>query len=81
MIHNDEATPHMHLNFVPVATGYKRGLEKQVAFDKAITQQDETLNKERPFDDWREKEVRLLEKCCWNVELNGNLLVQTNTKM
>lgn len=62
VIHNDEATPHMHLNFVPVATGYKRGLEKQVAFDKAITQQDETLNKERPFDDWREKEVRLLEK-------------------
>lgn len=28
VIHNDEATPHMHLNFVPVATGYKRGLEK-----------------------------------------------------
>src|SRR5690625_6167870 len=32
VIHNDEASPHMHLNFVPVASGYKRGLEKQVAF-------------------------------------------------
>lgn len=62
VIHNDEASPHMHLNFVPVASGYKRGLEKQVAFDRAIKQQDDTLNKTRPFDDWREKEVQLLEK-------------------
>ena len=62
VIHNDEASPHMHLNFVPVASGYKRGLEKQVSFDRAITQQDQTLDKTRPFDDWREKEVQLLEK-------------------
>ncbi|MDJ0333566.1 plasmid recombination protein [Planococcus sp. S3-L1] len=62
VIHNDEASPHMHLNFVPVATGYKRGMEKQVSFDKAILGQDKTLNKERPFDDWRNREVLLLEK-------------------
>jgi len=61
VIHNDEASPHMHLNFVPVASGYKRGLEKQVSFDRAITKQDPTLDKTRPFDDWREKEVKLLE--------------------
>jgi len=62
VIHNDEASPHLHLNFVPVAGDYKRGLEKQVAFDRAIIQQDPTLNKTRPFDDWRNKEVDLLEK-------------------
>ncbi|MGR5980836.1 plasmid recombination protein [Bacillus cereus] len=62
VIHNDEASPHMHVNFVPVASGYKRGLEKQVSFDRAIMQQDVTLDKTRPFDDWREKEVQLLEK-------------------
>src|SRR5699024_11961306 len=61
VIHNDEASPHLHLNFVPVASDYKRGLEKQVAFDRAIKQQDATLNKTRPFEDWREKEVNLLE--------------------
>ena len=60
IIHNDEASPHLHLNFVPVAEGYKRGLEKQVAFDRAIIQQDSTLNKTRPFEDWREKEVNLI---------------------
>ncbi|WP_255485909.1 plasmid recombination protein, partial [Sporosarcina sp. BP05] len=62
VIHNDEASPHLHLNFVPVASEYKRGLEKQVSFDRAITQQDSKLDKTRPFDDWREKEVQLLEK-------------------
>lgn len=62
VIHNDEASPHLHMNFVPVASEYKRGLEKQVSFDRAIIQQDSTLQKERPFDQWREKEVGLLEK-------------------
>lgn len=62
VIHNDEASPHMHLNFVPVADGYKRGLEKQVSFDRALLQQDKTLTNERPFEQWREKEVLLLEK-------------------
>lgn len=61
VIHNDEMSPHMHLNFVPIASGYKPGLEKQVSFDRAIRQQDLTLDKTRPFDDWREKEVKLLE--------------------
>lgn len=56
VIHNDEATPHLHLNFIPVAHSYKRGLEKQVAFDKAILQQDQTLDKEFPFQSWQEKE-------------------------
>lgn len=60
VIHNDEASPHLHINFVPVAGGYKRGLEKQVAFDRAIIQQDSKLNKVRPFDDWRENEVNLV---------------------
>src|SRR5699024_4084431 len=62
VIHNDEASPHLHINFVPVASGYKRGLEKQVAFDRAIKQQDPSLDSNRPFDDWREKEVAVLEQ-------------------
>lgn len=60
VIHNDEASPHLHLNFVPVAGDYKRGLEKQVSFDRAIKQQDKTLDKRRPFKDWRDKEVNLV---------------------
>ena len=60
VIHMDEATPHLHLNFVPVASGYKRGLEKQVSFDRALLQQDDKLDKERPFKEWRDNEVGLI---------------------
>src|SRR5699024_4142478 len=44
------------------ATGYKRGLEKQVSFNKAISSQDKNFNQERPFEDWRAKEIAVLEK-------------------
>jgi len=62
VLHDDEATPHMHVNFVPIAEGYQRGLEKQVSFDKAMIQQNPTLDKNRPFDAWRQSEVQVLEK-------------------
>nr|WP_014002035.1 plasmid recombination protein [Enterococcus faecium]AEJ32551.1 mobilization-like protein [Enterococcus faecium] len=34
VIHNDEVSPHLHLNIVPVAEGYKRGVQKQPSFNK-----------------------------------------------
>lgn len=80
VIHNDEKTPHMHLNFVPVASGYKRGLEKQVAFDRAIIQQDPTLDKVRPFDDWREKEVKILEEMLKERGIERKLVGSNNYK-
>lgn len=62
VIHNDETSPHLHINFVPVASGYKRGLEKQVAFDRAIKQQDKSLDVTHPFEAWRDSEISVLEK-------------------
>ena len=35
-IHMDEASPHLHLDYVPVATGYSRGLETRNSLDKAM---------------------------------------------
>lgn len=37
-VHMDESTPHLHLCYVPVATGYKRGLAVQNGHDKALKQ-------------------------------------------
>lgn len=37
VIHYDEHSPHMHVVGVPVAEGYKRGLEKQVGKTKVFT--------------------------------------------
>lgn len=62
VIHNDEASPHLHLNFVPVAHGYKNGLEKQVAFDRALLNQNPNLDKNKPFANWVEGELSEIEK-------------------
>lgn len=37
VVHYDESSPHMHVVGVPVAEGYKKGLEKQVAKTKVFT--------------------------------------------
>ena len=36
-LHLDETSPHLHLLAVPIITGQKRGLEKQVSQNKVIT--------------------------------------------
>lgn len=36
VIHVDESTPHLHLDFIPVGEGYKKGLEKRVSMQKAL---------------------------------------------
>ena len=35
-LHMDEATPHIHIDFVPFTTGSKRGLEKRVSLKQAM---------------------------------------------
>ena len=38
-MHMDEATPHLHIDFVPFITGSKRGLETRVSLKKALEAQ------------------------------------------
>ena len=38
-LHLDEATPHLHIDFVPFTTGSKRGLETRVSLKQALTAQ------------------------------------------
>lgn len=57
VIHMDEATPHLHLDYVPYITGQKRGLETRVSNDKAI--------KQMGYDNWnvwKDNEVHSLEQ-------------------
>ncbi len=35
-LHRDEATPHLHIDFVPFTTGSKRGLETRVSLKQAL---------------------------------------------
>lgn len=55
-IHNDEATPHMHLDYIPVAK-YGRGQKLRVANDRAIKQM-----KFKSWDSWHEAQMRGFEQ-------------------
>ena len=41
--HYDEASPHLHIVGVPVATGYQKGMEKQCAKTKVFTKETLTV--------------------------------------
>lgn len=36
VIHMDESTPHLHIDFVPVGDGYKKGMEKRASFKRVL---------------------------------------------
>lgn len=41
-LHMDEATPHLHIDFVPFTTGSKRGMDTRVSLKKALVAQGYT---------------------------------------
>ena len=59
-LHMDEATPHLHIDFVPFTTGSKRGLSTRVSLKKALAAQgikgEGRSNTERAVWIQREKE-------------------------
>ena len=61
--HMDEKTPHIHLNYIPVATDYKRGMEVQNGHAKALEQMGYG-NAKNSIDNWRKKERTILRELC-----------------
>ncbi len=64
VIHMDEATPHIHIDFVPVATEQKRGLTKRVSLKQALAQQGFTGQSKRQteWNAWVNSEKLVLEQ-------------------
>ena len=58
VLHMDEATPHLHVDFVPVATEQTRGLSTRVSMKQALKQQGfESLGrKQTEWKAWMERE-------------------------
>ena len=52
VLHMDEATPHIHIDFVPVATEQTRGLQTRVSMKQALKQQGFT-SMGRNMTEWR----------------------------
>lgn len=38
VMHLDEATPHLHIDYIPVANGYKTGMKTRNSLTKALQQ-------------------------------------------
>lgn len=68
-LHADEheGTVHLHIDYVPIATGYKRGLEVQNGLVKALEQQGFKMDKDHPKTaqiQWEARENAILELIC-----------------
>ena len=50
-LHMDEATPHLHIDFVPFTTGSKRGLDTRVSLKQALANQG-FIGKGRGETEW-----------------------------
>lgn len=62
VLHLDEATPHLHVDFVPFATGQSRGLSTRNSLNKALEQQgfSAKTNLETPAKLWTDSEKQRL---------------------
>lgn len=80
-VHMDEASPHLHLDYIPVAKGYKTGLQVRNSLDKAMKQMGYTPVKESRQNNatklWKENERAYFAELCQSkglkVEAECNL--------
>lgn len=87
VMHMDEATPHIHVDWIPVARGYQNGLQVRNSLDKALKQQgvDGKNNKtENRTQAWQARErnclIEVMERNGWEYEPSldterGNLTI------
>lgn len=61
IMHNDEANPHLHINYVPNFEN-KRGLGKRVGMDKALQQQGVEGSGMELIKNWRKAETDYIQE-------------------
>jgi len=62
VLHFDEASPHCHIDYISVATGYKNGMDIQNGYNKALSQMGYAGAK--GFEVWRLAERDLFREIC-----------------
>ena len=79
VIHLDEATPHLHVDFVPFATGQSRSLSTRNSLSKALEQQgfSAKTNLETPAKQWTDFEKQRLAEVMKKRGLSGSSLELT----
>lgn len=76
IIHMDEATPHLHLDYVGWSTGNKRGLDTRVAHDKALQQMGHS-----DYASWRASELSVLENVLQQNGLERTVMHNTDKRL
>lgn len=63
VMHLDEKTPHMHIDYIPIADGYKNGLTVRNSQSIALQQMGFGKNK-NSISEWRIQERKILRELC-----------------
>ena len=67
-IHMDEVSPHLHLDYIPVAHGYSRGLDTRNSLDRAMKEMGYIPGKESKLNNatklWKENERAFFGEIC-----------------
>ena len=67
VLHLDEATPHLHIDYIPVAHGYKKGMETRNSLTKALQEMGfakAVSRKQNETVAWQERERAFLTELC-----------------
>ena len=67
VMHLDEATPHLHIDYIPVAHGYKTGMETRNSLTQALPQMGfakAVSKKEHETVAWQQREPAYLTDLC-----------------
>ncbi|MDE6679153.1 MAG: plasmid recombination protein [Ruminococcus sp.] len=64
IIHLDEQTPHAHLDYIPFAEGYKKGLSRQLSIAKALELMGYSKNCDEAIRDFTANERKIFREIC-----------------
>ena len=72
VLHMDEATPHLHLDWIPVAHGYKKGMKTRNSLTKAFQEMgfDKAMDKKYTETmEWQKRERDYIRQLCREKEI------------
>lgn len=69
VMHLDESTPHLHIDFIPIGEGYKRGLAVKNSLNKAM--EPYAVSDKVGIVGWYEREREVLTECAkrYNIKI------------
>ena len=77
VMHLDEATPHLHIDYIPVANGYKTGMKTRNSLTKALQQMGfakAVSKKENETVAWQQRERTYLTDLCQEKGIDVEVL-------